>query len=116
MKAAVFAALALCATFLAPDEAAAQSFRCANKDLVSVGDSRSTVLLKCGPPVLKDSFCKAVDPAELAGLPQGRAARRLHACDTVEEWTYNPGYGQFWTTLQFENGNLRAITYGDWVK
>ncbi|MEO8856115.1 MAG: DUF2845 domain-containing protein [Burkholderiaceae bacterium] len=117
MKSAVPLAFAiLAAALLLPASAGAQSFRCANKDLVSVGDSRTTVLLRCGEPVLKDSFCKAIDPSEVARLRAGAPARRVPACDAVEEWTYNPGYGQFWTTLQFENGSLRSIKYGDWVK
>jgi hypothetical protein len=34
----------------------------------------------------------------------------------VDEWTFNPGYGQFMTTLRFESGKLVSITYGDRVK
>jgi len=34
----------------------------------------------------------------------------------VDDWTYNPGRGQFMTSLQFEAGKLSAIKYGDRVK
>jgi hypothetical protein len=38
-----------------------------------------------------------------------------NACETVDEWTYNPGYGQFMTTLRFESSRLVTISYGDRV-
>ena len=95
--------------------AATTSFRCKN-DLVNVGDSKASALLKCGEPMVKDSFCKPVDPQAVA-VPKGRAAVAVTApCETVDEWTYNPGYGQFITTLRFESGKLVSITYGDRVK
>jgi hypothetical protein len=105
------------ATFamLLPAAASAQSFRCKN-DLVSVGDGKATVLLKCGEPVVRDSFCRAVDPSRIPAAPAGSTASVVVPCETVDEWTYNPGYGQFWTTLRFESGALKEIKYGDWVK
>jgi hypothetical protein len=33
-------------------------------------------------------------------------------CETVDEWTYNPGSGQFFTALRFERGALSSIKYG----
>jgi hypothetical protein len=39
----------------------------------------------------------------------------VNTCQQVEEWTYNPGYGQFMTMLQFEGGSLKSIRYGDRV-
>ena len=38
------------------------------------------------------------------------------ACETVDKWTYNPGLGDFYTTIRFERGNITSITYGDRVK
>lgn len=66
--------------------------RC-NGDLAQMGDNKTAGVLKCGEPVAKDSFCR---PAE-------------GACLRVEEWTYNPGTGQFLTMLRFENGVLVSI-------
>ena len=99
---------ALCA--LAPATASAQSLRC-KSDLVSVGDSRASVLVKCGEPLVKDAFCKPVE------VPAAGATRQpaVVPCESVDEWTYNPGYGQFMTTLRFEGGKLVAIKYGDRV-
>ena len=83
----------------AAEPSTTRSFRCGT-DLVNVGsDDRASVLRKCGEPVVKDNFCR----------PEQRH------CDPVDEWTYNPGRGQFWTTLRFENGRLVQIRYGDRV-
>ncbi len=80
-------------------------------DLAQLGDSKASVLQKCGEPVLKDSFCKPFDRSA------GAASTPLVVpCERIDEWTYYPGYGQFLTTLRFEAGALRAISYGDRVK
>ena len=101
-------AAAFFATTVAPSAGAATlSFRCKN-DLVNVGDGKASALLKCGEPVVKDAFCKPADPEH--------PVRKPAPCETVDEWTYNPGYGQFMTTLRFESGKLVRITYGDRVK
>jgi Protein of unknown function (DUF2845) len=91
-----------------------RSFRCGN-DLVNVGDSKTSALLKCGQPVAKDAFCKPV-----VNQPGGGTGKRSPVvvnagCEAVDEWTYNPGYGQFMTTLRFESGKLVSISYGDRV-
>lgn len=107
VAAALFAALA-------PSAAQAQSFRCKN-DLANVGEAKAAVFQKCGEPVFKDAFCK---PASEVRSPQvvGGATVVVMGCENVDEWTYNPGYGQFMTTLRFEAGKLVAIRYGDRVK
>lgn len=112
---ASFSLVLLAALSLLPAVATAQSFRC-KSDLVNVGDSRTTVLLKCGEPVVKDSFCKPVSSTQgSSGVPNSTVVN-VTSCENVDEWTYNPGYGQFWTTLRFESGKLSAIKYGDRVK
>ena len=98
------------------------SFRCKN-DLVNIGASKASTMQKCGDPVAKDSFCK---PAETSSALLANAGTHSNdkqktvvvnnTCETVDEWTYNPGTGQFMTTLRFESGKLVAITYGDRVK
>ncbi len=105
------AALATLATVVQP--AAGQSLRCKN-DFANTGDSKSAVFLKCGEPVLKDSFCKPV-PAPGAPAPGGTTVN-IVPCENVEEWTYKPGYGQFVTVLRFEGGALTSIKYGDRIK
>jgi hypothetical protein len=108
-------AATLAAGLLFTGTASAQSFRCKN-DLVSVGDARAAVAQKCGEPVARDSFCKPVEiVTTTAPRTDGTAVVRVQSCENVDEWTYNPGYGQFMTTLRFEQGRLTAITYGDRV-
>lgn len=105
----------LAVTVSAPAAAGASSFRCQN-DLVNVGDAKSSVQMKCGLPALKDSFCKAADARPLPSPAGARVVINNNACETVDEWTYNPGYGQFMTTLRFESGRLVSISYGERVK
>ena len=106
--------LATAAVFgVAPASAQVQTFRC-NNDLVQIGDAKAAVVVKCGSPVVKDSFCK---PVGRRTAPDGGSTVIINApCESVDEWTFNPGYGQFMTTLRFESGKLVSISYGDRVK
>lgn len=92
----------------------AQRLRCRN-NTVSVGESRAGVLQKCGRPVVEDSFCKPSEQAKAPAIPGSTAVNAL-ACEKVDEWTYNPGYGQFMTTLRVEAGKVTSIRYGDRLK
>ncbi|WKB55442.1 DUF2845 domain-containing protein [Eleftheria terrae] len=93
--------------------AQAQTLKCGN-DHARTGDAKATILQKCGEPVMKDSFCK---PAEKSGVPTtGGTVVQVGTCETVEEWTYRPGPGQFITMLRFEGGQLRSIKYGDRIR
>ena len=90
----------------------AESLRC-NGDLAQIGDSKSSVLAKCGEPAMKDSFCKPVETGTTASNPDNKGTIvNVNPCVTVDEWTYNPGSGQFNTTLRFENGTLKSMKYG----
>ena len=99
--------------------ASAQSLRCKG-DLAQIGNSKGTILQKCGEPVMKDSFCKPTQET-VAGAPiiSGNSTNvtniTVNSCVQVEEWTYNPGYGQFMTMLLFEGGSLASIRYGERV-
>jgi hypothetical protein len=103
--------------------ASAQSLRCKG-DLAQIGNSKGTILQKCGEPVMKDSFCKPVQetvssaPVTTPTVPNASGTTTnvtVNTCQQVEEWTYNPGYGQFMTMLLFEGGSLKSIRYGDRV-
>ena len=103
--------------------ASAQSLRCKG-DLAQIGNSKGTILQKCGEPVMKDTFCKptqdTVSSSTVVTPAQPGSANRttnitVNTCQQVEEWTYNPGYGQFMTMLLFEGGSLKSIRYGDRV-
>jgi Protein of unknown function (DUF2845) len=93
----------------------AQSLRCKG-DFASIGDNKASILQKCGEPMLRDGFCGTPTPPGEKTRPERPKGGRPHGCVDVDEWTYNPGYGQFLTTLRFENGKLVLITYGDRVK
>ncbi len=107
--AALAAALLLCT---AP--ASAQSMRCGGY-LVQNGDGKAEILQNCGEPVYRDAFCKPLPNAAARAAAQDGSVI-APACENVEEWTYNPGYGQFMTTLQFAEGRVRMIRYGNRVR
>ncbi|CAG2143703.1 hypothetical protein LMG31506_02884 [Cupriavidus yeoncheonensis] len=103
------AAVLLCA---AP--AGAQSMRCGGY-LVRNGDGKAEILQNCGEPVYRDAFCKPLPNAAARAAAQDGSVI-TPACENVEEWTYNPGYGQFMTILLFTEGQVRAIRYGNRVR
>jgi hypothetical protein len=90
--------------------AQAESLRC-NGQSVEVGNSRLSLLHKCGEPVLKDSFCAPVytyptyqlNPVPLVGpgVP----------CLPVDEWLYDRGPGNLMATVRLQSGVVRSITY-----
>ena len=96
---------------------AVDTFRCKN-DLVQIGDSKATVVTRCGEPMMKDSSCEAPRGSSLTYSTDqyGKQVVVQPACETVDKWTYNPGVGDFYTTIRFERGNITSITYGDRVK
>lgn len=99
---------------LQPPLASAEYLRCKNES-VNVGDTRSALLQRCGEPAIKDSFCKLFKPTPGTTVASGVVVT-VPACRNVDEWTYNPGLGQFMTTLQIDGGKVVSIKYGDRVK
>ena len=95
--------------------AQAESLRC-NGQSTEVGDSRLSVLYKCGEPVLKDSFCAPVYTLSL--LPSEPAAMwvpvpgSMVPCLQVDEWLYDRGPGNLMATVRFRSGVVQAIRYG----
>ena len=118
----ILVAAILAAPFF-PATADTTLLRCRN-DLVNVGNGKAFALLKCGEPVAKDAFCKPVGTVNtttvVSPLPRLPTATTTTVttggCTTVDDWTYNPRYRQFMTTLRFESGKLTCILYGDQVK
>ena len=93
----------------------AESLEC-NRQLVQIGDSKISVLQKCGEPIFKDSFCKPREPNTIDQINGDRKIIiDIAQCQQVDEWSYNPGSGRFITTLHFERGEVRSIKYGDRV-
>ncbi|RYY75561.1 MAG: DUF2845 domain-containing protein [Gammaproteobacteria bacterium] len=90
----------------------AESLHCKN-DIVDIGDTKIDVLRMCGEPSFKDTFCEKVPYR----IKQNDGNYSLtERCQNIEMWTYNPGKGQFWTNLYFEEGKLREMKYGDRVE
>ena len=73
--------------------------------IIRIGDNKSDVLQNCGEPVMRDTFCATTGTGSTQPAVNG-------ACSNVDEWTYNPGAGQFMTTLRFVEGRLQSIRYG----
>ena len=103
-----------------PAQAQAQTLNC-NRDFAQRGDSKFTILQKCGEPVFKDSFCAKPDgnkPEVIVNPPSSSSGGGQtvivngNRCDQAEEWTYRPGSGQFETMLLFQEGALKSIRYG----
>lgn len=108
-------AVLLCALLAAPAQAQTHTMRCKN-DLAKTGDTKAAVLQKCGEPVHRDAHCKPPEKtAPDASRPRGPTVQ-VTPCEQVEEWTYNPGRGQFMTTLRFESGRLVSLSYGERVQ
>jgi hypothetical protein len=90
-------------------QARAEALRCGS-ELVEMGDFKADVLIKCGEPFLKDTVY--VDSGENV---TGTFDKHGH-CLAIDQWTYNPGSGQFLTVLDFRAGRLARIRYGGRVK
>jgi hypothetical protein len=102
-------ALAHALAFAPP--AQAEALRC-NGGSASEGDSRVSVLYKCGQPLLKDSFCAPLCYGpDLQLVPEPWAGTVL-PCQVIEEWLYDRGPGNMVATLRFRAGVLQSIRYG----
>lgn len=109
-------AAAALAAIAAPAPARAQgpapSLRC-NGQLAVIGESKLSLLRKCGEPALKDAFCKpygqVVGPN---GVPLAAPPFAL-PCEWVEEWSYDRGAGQFIQIVRFADGVVASIRDGE---
>jgi hypothetical protein len=88
----------------------AENLRC-NGAIASEGDSKISVLYKCGQPLLTDTFCA---PVYLWGTPQPIPAPLIPygvPCQTVEEWLYDRGPGNLTAIVRFRDGRVQSIRY-----
>ena len=91
--------------------ARAESLRC-NGQIASEGDSRLSVLYKCGQPLLADQYCAPVYAyGQVRPIPEPFASA-LFPCQQVEEWLYDRGQGNLLATVRFRSGVVQSITYG----
>ena len=100
-----FAAYALCGL------AHAESLRC-NGHIAQEGDSRLSVLYKCGEPLLRDSYCAPVyQPHSPYPLPEPWASAAF-GCQRIDEWLYDRGPGNLMAVVRFRGGLVQSIRYG----
>lgn len=91
--------------------AGAESLRC-NGTSTDVGDSRLAVLYKCGPPLLRDSYCAPLFyPGGLYPVPEPYP-NLLAPCLVTEDWVYDRGPGNLVATVRFRSGVVQSIHYG----
>ena len=110
MKAIVTACFVACGIFQA-SPASAESLRC-NGYSASEGDSKISVLYKCGQPLLKDNYCSPVYYSQtLQPVPDPFASIYV-PCQQIEEWLYERGPGQLPATIRFRAGVVQSIRYG----
>jgi hypothetical protein len=94
-----------------PCLASAESLRCPG-GMVAEGDSRLSVIYKCGQPQLSDTFCAPVYyPGTLEVVPQPLASA-IVPCQLVEAWLYQRGPGDLVATVYLRSGLVQSITYG----
>jgi hypothetical protein len=86
--------------------AAADTLRCGSR-LVSLGDTKAEVLIKCGAPAWKDNWTDEI-------INNVNRATELRVSIDRERWIYNFGPHSFLEFLLFENGKLIDISSGDY--
>ena len=84
--------------------AAGESLTCGSR-LVSEGDTKAEVFIKCGKPAWRDNW---IDQVTGRGGPLEQRVTTEH-----ERWVYNFGPNAFLRFLLFENGRLISISTGE---
>ena len=103
-------AMAILMLALHASPARAESLRC-NGYSATEGDSKLSVLYKCGAPPLKDSYCASVyHPQSLEPVPEPFASTFV-PCQAIEEWLYDRGPGNLLVTVRFRAGIVQSIRY-----
>ena len=95
-------------TFSSNVALADDTFRCGKK-LVSVGDTKVEVLIKCGEPSLRKVTGYETIGGYRESISQG-TYREIS--QKVEKWYYNCGKGNFIRVLTFKGGILTYIEIG----
>ena len=89
----------------------AESLRCSG-GIAAEGDSRLSVVYKCGEPSLKDSACAPVYYGRSDYLAPEPFASALVPCQQTDLWLYERGPGNLVATVRFRSGKVSSITYG----
>ncbi len=88
----------------------AESLRC-NGEIVSEGDSKLSLLYKCGPPLLADTFCAPVYVGQWPQVLPNWIAGTYVPCQVVEEWLDDRGEGNLRATVRLRSGVVQSIKY-----
>ena len=95
--------------------ASAESLRC-NGQSVSEGDSRLSLLYKCGEPLVADAYCAPLyyQPyyQPMYQPAYGPFAGGVVPCQVVEEWLYDRGPGNLIAVVRIRAGTVQSINYG----
>lgn len=94
----------------------AQSLRCGNL-LAGVGDSKFSVVQKCGEPMSREQICVPRLQSEYIVSPYGGAPRQILStqCIPMEDWVFHRGQGNFLGIVRFQNGTVESVRDGDRV-
>ena len=100
----------LLALWSAPLLVEAESLRCTGGS-VTEGDSRLSLIYKCGAPDASDAFCAPVYYAgSLNVVPEPWASVAV-PCQLVEQFIYARGPGELLATIYVRRGMVQSITY-----
>ena len=111
MKSCTRVLLGVAVALSAALQAGAEPLRC-NGAIVDEGEAKVSVLRKCGPPLIRDSFCA---PVYYNGTPNPLPeplAGALVPCQLTDEWLYDRGPGNLMATVRFRAGTVLSIKFG----
>ncbi len=80
--------------------------------IASEGESRLSLVYKCGQPVARDAFCAPVYYKGSRNPVPEPIASHVVPCVDVEEWVYERGPGNLLATVRLRGGKVQSITYG----
>ena len=105
---------AICAVIipLSAVQSFADNFRCPNGNIVSTGDSISTVAAKCDPPAFSYKRQEPME-ADISSADGRRSSKVVYV--EVQEWAYNQG-STLLHTLIFRNGILAEVRTGGFAR
>ncbi len=107
MRRVIFVSMLFLVVFVS-SRTEAETFRCGDR-VVSLGDTKADVIIKCGDTDLKDSHEESIIKSIDANTKQKVKV-------IVDEWTYNLGPESLIRILRFENGELVDIKTGGYGK
>ena len=89
----------------------AESLQCEG-GIASEGDTRLSVLYKCGQPLLADRICAPVSYADSGNAVPPDIAAAVVPCLSTEQWVYERGPGKLVATVHIRSGTVQSIRYG----